>query len=165
MLTPQNGIALEEADAADTVLWCHSLRMGELRLSELAALRQYAARSHSIWKTCFVLTHEDNVASYSIICEVSQVIARQLEEVFDLRFHGVGEQFVEPKPGERQPRPFNLVGIDLYWRAFDFEGDQRQDSCVIPGFQNFIPTWSIWLRSALRESSHEAPFAWFPSEA
>jgi hypothetical protein len=76
--------------------------------------------SGTIWKTCFVLTHEDDVASESVVHIVSAQIAWQLAEVFGLRFHGTGESPPEPGAGERRPRPFNVVGIEAYWRAHDF---------------------------------------------
>jgi hypothetical protein len=117
--------AMREAVAADTVLWCHSLRMGELHAAELAALRRCRSGSGAIHKTCFVLTHEDDVAGESVVQVVSALIARQLEEVFGLRFHGVGEPPPEPKVGERRPRPFNVVGVGAYWRAHDFNGKKR----------------------------------------
>jgi hypothetical protein len=122
----ESELAMREASTGDTVLWCHSLRMGELHEAELAALHRYRACSRTIWKTCFVLTHEDNVAGEQIVHEVSARIAAQLGEVFHLRFHGTGEPPPEMQPGERRPRPFNAVGVGAYWRAFDFREKQRQ---------------------------------------
>jgi len=108
--------AMQEARAADTVLWCHSLRMGEMRPTEIAALRQYAAFKRNISRICFVLTHADNVACDEIISEVTRKIACQLEEVFGWRFHPFREPSAELGPGERRPRPLNVVGIEFYWR-------------------------------------------------
>jgi|SRR5579884_524280 len=122
----ESDLAMREAAAADTVLWCHSLRMGELHTVELAALRRYHARSGAIWKTCFVLTHEDNVAGEDIVHAVSARIAQQLGEVFRLRFQGTSEAPPESKTGERRPRPFNVVAIGAYWRALELKGKQRQ---------------------------------------
>lgn len=119
-------LAMYEATAADTVLWCHSLRMGELHAAELEALRNYRAHSGTIWKTCFVLTHGDNVAREEIVDAVSARVAQQLGEVFGLRFQGTGEPLPELKAGERRPRPFNVVAIGAYWRARDLKGKQQQ---------------------------------------
>jgi hypothetical protein len=122
----ESDVAMREAAVADIVLWCHSLRMGELHASELAALHNYRARTGTIWKTRFVLTHRDDVAGEGVVRRVSARIAQQLEEVFDLCFQGSGERRPEPKAGTRGPRPFNVVGIGNFWRANDFKGKQQQ---------------------------------------
>jgi hypothetical protein len=50
--------AMRQITDANTILWCHSLRMGELHAAELAALRRCRVGKGTIRKTCFVLTHE-----------------------------------------------------------------------------------------------------------
>lgn len=113
-------LAMKEAQAADTILWCHSVRKGELRPTELDALREYSKEQGSIWRTCFVLTHCDNVANLSIVDEVSSVIAEQLSQIFHLDFMGRSEEAklksFDANSG-RKPRPFNYVGTKNYWRA------------------------------------------------
>jgi hypothetical protein len=118
--------ALREALRADVVLWCHSLRMGELRPTELDVLRRYARDSHTVWKTCFVLTHADNVAGWTVVRAVSRVVAEQLGTVFGLRFLAVDQPRPEPAPGERRPRPFNVLGIQDYWLSARLTGDRQQ---------------------------------------
>lgn len=137
----ESDLAIREAAAADTVLWCHSLRMGELHAAELAALCGYRAHSGTIWKICFVLTHEENVAGEDIVHAVSARIARQLGEVFHLRFQGTGEPPPELKAGERRPRPFNVVATGAYWQALDLKGKQRQyllHRSGIPRLRSFL---------------------------
>jgi 50S ribosome-binding GTPase len=118
-------LAMREAVAADIVLWCHSLRVGELHATELAILRRYHEHSGTIWKTCMVRTHEDNVAGEDDVQAISARITHQLKEVFGVRFHATGEMPPEPKSGKRRQRPFH-VGVGTYWRAHDFKGKQRQ---------------------------------------
>src|SRR4051794_23345941 len=64
-------LAFETAASAHAVLWCHSLRMGELRRTELDALDRYQSKN-GLWRACFVLTHGDNVASLEIVRVVSK---------------------------------------------------------------------------------------------
>lgn len=133
-------LAFKSATSAHTVLWCHSLRMGELRPTELGALRRYKA-TNGLWRTCFVLTHGDNVASFEIVRVVSRRIAEQLGEVFGLRFVGVGEKIPPPPPGQRNPRPFNVVGTSDYWRSKTGSGpdsERRLNRSGIPRLRDFL---------------------------
>ena len=108
--------AFKAAARAQTTLWCHSLRMGELRPTEIEALHRYK-RTNRLWRTCFVLTHADNLAKFEVVRIVSARIAEQLGAVFGLRFLGVGEKPPQPRRGQRNPRPFDVVGVDEYWRS------------------------------------------------
>ncbi len=101
--------------SADTVLWCHNLRKGELGAVEVDALKQYAKDTQAIWRTCFVLTNGDNLANYKVICETTSAIATQLQQIFNLRFIAVGEKVNGGT--EKRPRPFNVVCIERYWRG------------------------------------------------
>jgi hypothetical protein len=137
----ESKLALSEAATADTVLWCHSLRMGELHAAELAALDRLRAHSGAIRKTCFVLTHQDDVASEGIIHDVSTRIAKQLKAVFSLRFRRTGKPPAELKAGKRRRRSLNVVGVGAYWRAYDFHGQQReylQGVSGIPHLRTFL---------------------------
>lgn len=133
-------LAFQSATSADIVLWCHSLRMGELRPTELSALRRYKA-TNGLWQTCFVLTHGDNVASFEIVRVVSKRIAEQLGEIFCLRFVGVGEKIPTPPPCQRNPRPFNVVGTMDYWRSKTGSGpdsERRLKRLGIPRLREFL---------------------------
>ncbi len=122
--------AMKVAAAADTVLWCHSLRISELHAVELAALRRCHAGSRAIGKTCFVLTHADNVASEKIVRAVSARIARQLREVFGLQFQDAGEPPPKQKVGECRLPKFNVVALGTYWRALQLGKEQREKSWI-----------------------------------
>jgi hypothetical protein len=133
--------AFAETARADTVLWCHSLREGELLATELEALSLYAVNSRSIWRTCFVLTHGDDIPNRDYLRVVSARIAKQLQEVFRLRFRGVDEPAPLLAPGERGPRPFNVVGVRSYWRALE-KGSRASrrflESTGIPRLRAFL---------------------------
>jgi hypothetical protein len=133
--------ALREALRADVVLWCHSLRMGELRPTELSSLQRYARHSRTIWKTCFVLTHADNVASREVVRTVSGVIADQLGAVFGLRFVAVDQFLPTAPPSERRPRPFNALGVRDYWLSARLTGERQKRLAAqsgIPRLRRFL---------------------------
>ena len=96
-------LAFKTAASAHTVLWCHSLRMGELRPAELAALHRYKS-PNGLGRTHFVLTHGDNVASFEVVRVISKRIAEQLGDLFGLRFVRLGEHLLPAAPGQRNPR-------------------------------------------------------------
>lgn len=130
-------LAMQTIGLADTVLWCHSLRAGELRPTELAALRSYPRRL--LWRTCFVLTHRDEFDEADVSV-VSKVIARQLQTVFGLPFAGVGATCAVA-PGARAPRPFDLVGVPSYWRARSGRGGARavlESRSGVPRLRRFL---------------------------
>ncbi|MBN1461087.1 MAG: 50S ribosome-binding GTPase [Armatimonadetes bacterium] len=133
-------LAFQSATSAHTVLWCHSLRMGELRPTELSALQRYKT-TNGLWRTCFVLTHGDNVASFEIVRVVSKRIAEQLGGVFGMRFVGVGEKIPPSPPGQRNPRPFNVVGTIDYWRSKTGSGpdsERRLNRSGVPRLRDFL---------------------------
>jgi len=146
-------LAFEAASSANQVLWCHSLRMGELRPTELDALRRYRDSSQNrLWRTCFVLTHGDNVASFDVVRTVSRRIAEQLGEIFNMAFIGVGEPVLDARPGQRKPRPFNVVGVRTYWRARAVNGGHNQSLAARSG----VPRLRDFLRS-LNGNQHRQP--------
>lgn len=132
---------LRAAQLADTLLWCHSLRMGDLRPTEIAALRACSRNSSILWRTCFVLTHRDDVASRTHVQDVSRRIARQLEDIFGLPFQGDGEPS-RPTPSGRNPRPFDYIGSATYWKGAGAPPGQRRDSLLrrsgVPALRNFL---------------------------
>jgi predicted GTPase len=124
--TKDTKIAMKEAETADTILWCHSLRFGEFREKEMNALKRYAESTHSIWRTCFVITHSDDVANWDVVKLISSRIAEQLWTQLNIKvFDYTKECVVEESVGSK-PRPMNYIGIKTYWRALTFDG-QRQE--------------------------------------
>lgn len=128
-----------ELMTADTLLWCHNLRKGELGHVEVSALKQYAKDGGAIWRTCFVLTHGDDMASWESICTVSATIAKQLHEIFNLHFIGLGEHI--GKTTERRPRPFDLVKVWRFWKGIE-SVTSKQDFLIrtsgIPALKQFL---------------------------
>lgn len=109
-------MAIGAAVAADVVLFCHSLRVGEFRPLEIDALRAYAKRGGCIERTCFVMTHADDVADTETLQLVTTAAAAQLRTELQFPIVGWRGQNVE-MPNGRRPRPFNLVGNERFWRA------------------------------------------------
>ncbi|MDW8265695.1 MAG: GTPase domain-containing protein [Gemmataceae bacterium] len=93
---------------ADTILWCHSLRQGELHADELAALSRLLRHQGTSAKLRLVLTRADDLASAETVFTVSDTIAKQMKTVFGL---------------ETAP---HTVGVSLYWRAVEIMDRQRQ---------------------------------------
>jgi len=115
---------LGEVRKADTVLWCHSLRQGELRPGELAALAQM--RLATAWRTCFVLTHADDPPDPDRQAIVSGRMAAQLAEAFGLAMSPAGLMGRDPGIGPRRClRPFDIVGVKAYWLAHSRSGEAR----------------------------------------
>ena len=138
-------LAFEIATSARIIMWCHSLRRGELCVHEINALKKFR-QMNLLWRTCFVLTHGDDVASYEVIRLVSKRIAEQLGEVFGMRFVGVGEPYVQPVGGQRNPRPFNVTGAAEYWRGRRGSGPEAERRMVrsgIPRLRQFLQSLKV----------------------
>jgi tRNA U34 5-carboxymethylaminomethyl modifying GTPase MnmE/TrmE len=132
--------ALGRAKFADTVLWCHSLRMGELRPTELSVLRRLKDKN-CLERTCFVLTHGDNVASVEIVRAVSNRIVEQLDEAFGLRCVSMDDEIRSPLPGQRDATPVSVVGTSDYWRAKNTSGpdaERRLKRSGIPRLREYL---------------------------
>ena len=115
-------LALGACAGAGIVLFCHSLRMGELRPREIEALRAYAGSSELFRRTCFVLTHADDLADDTIARTVSEVIADQLRSVFRVPFVAPGAPYAVLPDGAPPPRRLKMVANDRYWRAQALNG-------------------------------------------
>lgn len=102
--------ALRAATTADTVLWCHSARQGEMRAGQLDALRRYEARLGFMRRVCFVLTHGDDLVGERTLELITSKLSEQFKSAFGITFRPVGDL-------GGQGRPFNVLGIELYWAA------------------------------------------------
>ena len=114
-------LAYAAAQKADVMMFCHNLRTGELKDTEIKALKEYN-KIADIWNTCFVLTHEDALATRDITKQTANKIVEQLNGLFKLKFTVFGMPHQHVNLGERKPRPLNIVGTDTYWHAKKKQG-------------------------------------------
>lgn len=138
--------ALATAFEAQRVLFCHSLRMGDLRPTELAALATYrrggtnvaGPGSRIVDRTWFVLTHADDVANQRVADEIAEAIAGQLRRMFELPFLAPRAPAVEVGPGERPPRRLLFVANRRYWLARRHDGQVREQLLAMSGIPRLL---------------------------
>jgi len=98
-----------------------------------------------------VLTHGDDIATFDVIRQTSGAIARQLHNIFGLRFVAVGEH-AESEGSERRPRPFNVVGISRYWKGAEGNSEKKEYWLERSG----IPQLRLFLDGLAEKRSAEA---------
>lgn len=125
-------LAISQIPIANTILWCHSLRRGELHEKEIEVLKSYGKAY--LRRTCFVLTHADNLANSEILKRISEKIAEQLKNIFNLNFKPIGK----PDISGSNPRPFDVVGIKQYWFARKENNEKMLKKSGIPRLRDFL---------------------------
>ncbi|GIW93369.1 MAG: hypothetical protein KatS3mg110_1410 [Pirellulaceae bacterium] len=107
-LVPEEQI-IQTCATADLVLWCHSVRLGELHRNEINALEKCLANRISPRHIVMVVSHRDGVLRKEIERNVIKAIRSQmrglLENVLGIARTG------ETKPGWRWGK---LYSLDLY---------------------------------------------------
>jgi hypothetical protein len=131
----------DEARRADEVisrdsllLWCHSLRYGELLRSELDLLQRFKSRKRLI----FVLTHIDALADVEMGAVVAAKIGQQIAGELDWQL----APFSIRNPLSRRDFssvPWALVGSELYMQFRGHpKGSKAREKSGIPQLRDYL---------------------------
>ncbi|GIW95156.1 MAG: hypothetical protein KatS3mg110_3197 [Pirellulaceae bacterium] len=74
---------IEEVYRADLILWCHSLRMGELHRTEVSFLQSLLDHGVASRNVSIALTHCADGVSYRDRCRIVTVIRNQMRQMYD----------------------------------------------------------------------------------